>query len=278
MIRGVKANHQLINELRGAMNLRKTLLIALGLAVGFCTQGEDFGVSVDLSDRLNYFVREKFVSFGADSNASAVAYVQYKEHNNAQAQRIEVLAKKLPPNTTYSLLARVRAETNYAEAIQFTTNTKGSARVRLNASRSNQGVTNSTLPGVLDPVIALEAIAIADMNTQIVMQADLVSPDKLQYSLKRWVFGDFFPTNTAFGRLSIKGTMKETQFHLKADLAPISNYWLAINGSIVQTNTTDASGALRINALAQPVVSPLDIRKVELLDTSSNVLLSAQLP
>ena len=61
-------------------------------------------------------------------------------------------------------------------------------------------------------------------------------------------------------------------------LTPSTDYVLAFNGEAVMTNTASADGRLKIDSLAQVPAYILDVRTVELLDPSTNVVLSAELP
>ena len=232
------------------------------------------------TDILHYFVQEKFTHNGVNSNASASVYLQFKEQGKAEHQKFDLVARKLETNATYTLLAMEKGGTNYTEAMQFTTDASGTAKLKLksqhtgNGNGDDKGNGHGQLPSALDAVYEISSLAISDVNTQMVMQADLTSPDRLQYLVKRKLVGD-----TAAALLQIKGTATKTQFRLTAvNLAPTNSYWLAINETIVQTNSTDSQGRLRINALATPVGSPMKIEKVQLLDASTNVLLSTELP
>ncbi|MEY4388097.1 MAG: hypothetical protein RLY20_3380 [Verrucomicrobiota bacterium] len=230
------------------------------------------------TDILHYFAQERFTNNGVESNANAVVSVEFKEQGNAKLQKFDLVARKLSPNTPYTLLAAEKGETNYSEALQFTTDANGTAKLKLKSTHSNKGQGNGNgnqpLPSALDPVLELGALTISDVNTQTVMQADLNSPDRIQYLIKRTLTGD-----SAAALLQISGTTTKTHFRLSAvNLAPTNSYYLAINESIVQTNSTDAKGRLRINALTTPVASPLEIKKVALLDLSTNTLLSTELP
>jgi hypothetical protein len=234
------------------------------------------------TDILHYFVRDHFDGTGVDSNASARVEFQQKSQGKADHQQLSLTARNLDPSATYTLLSAELGETNFTEVTQFTTDTKGVAKLKFKGvSAGNSGSNNSgngngnpQLPSALEPLIELGALAISDVNTQIVLQADLGTPDKLQYLVKRTLVGD-----TAAGLLRIQGTLSKTQFRLQAvNLAPTNDYWLAINETVVQTNTADSKGRLKINALTAPVGSPLNIEKVELLDTATNVVFGTELP
>ena len=239
------------------------------------------------TDILHYFVHDHFTNSEIAPNASAVVDLQFKSQGHVENQKFNLAVQRLATNTTYTLLSLEKGETNYSEATQFTTDSKGSAKLswksvkNSNSSKPDNngnghgiGNGNSSLPEALDPAIELGALAIVDVNTQAVLQAELGSPAKLQYLVKRKLEG-----GGAAALLMIQGTLKRTHFKLLAvNLVPTNQYWLAINETVVQTNQTDALGRLKINSLTTPVESPLDIQKVQLLDTSTNVVFSTELP
>lgn len=273
------------------MNIKRHLL-TLAVAVGVVTTASAGSTNSSPNwgtDILHYFVHDHFTNSEAASNASAVVDLQFKSQGHAENQKFDLVAKRLAPGTTYTLLSLSAGETNYTDATQFITDANGNAKLKFkshnngNSAKPNNngngggngvGNGNQSLPEGLEPVIDLSTLTIVDVNTQVVAQAGLGSPDKLQYLVKRKLEGD-----SAAALLMIQGTLKKTRFSLKAvNLAPTNDYWLAINEVVVQTNRTDAKGGLKINSLTTPVGSPLDIQKVQLLDTSTNVVLSTELP
>ena len=262
------------------LNLKRPLLtLAAAIAVTTASASSTNSTPNWGTDILHYFVHDHFTNNGVVPDASAVVDLQFKSQGHAENQKFDLIAKDLAPATTYTLLSWDKGETNFTEAAQFTTDANGNIRLKFkansNAAKSNgNGHGNQSLPEALDPLINLGSIAIVDVNTQAVLQADLGSPDKLQYLVKRKLEG-----GGAAALLFIQGTLKKTHFRLQTvHLAPTNDYWLAINETVVQTNRSDAMGNLKINALTAPIGSPLDIQKVQLLDTSTNVLLSTELP
>ena len=121
---------------------------------------------------------------------------------------------------------------------------------------------------------AVRAVGIYNTSTQAVLTADLTSPDKLQYLIKRNL-----STNAVASSLWIKSNLRQTQFKLlTAGLTPATDYWLVLNGGIAETYTADSKGRLFIDS---PLAIPseiLDLRSVALWDTSSNVVVSTTLP
>ena len=135
------------------------------------------------------------------------------------------------------------------------------------------------LPDALNPINKILSLAVADVNTQSVMSADLTNPDSLQYLVKRGMHNDGVENSAAAG-LRIHATKNFVQFGLRASgLTPSASYFLAINNAQPYTDlTTDTSGNASVNAL--PVGAPdiLDITNLAILNSSSNSVLSTTLP
>jgi hypothetical protein len=106
-----------------------------------------------------------------------------------------------------------------------------------------------------------------------VLSADLTMPNQLQYLIKR----DLSSGSVSAG-LRIKATTSQTQFRLNASgLAATNDYYLVVNGGIVQTNTSDANGNLNVTSLAS-TLPILQVNSLALWDTSSNVVVNTTLP
>jgi len=266
------------------MNMKHCLLTVAAVVVAASTAGAGGDNTPNWgTDILHYTVQDHFTNTFVGSNASAVVQLESKSQGHSELQKFDFSARHLTPSATYTLLSLNKGETNYTDAAQFTTDRRGNGRLRFQSNGNTNSASNShghgngnpSLPDALDPVIDLQSLAVVDVKTQTVLQADLTTPDRLQFQVKRKLEG----TNDAAGLLRIEGTLKKVHFGLQVlHLAPTNDYWLAINGSVVRTNTSDARGRLRINAVTAPVNSPLDIQQVQLLDTSTNIVLGTDLP
>lgn len=262
-------------------NMKQSLLILVVVATAVTSLRAENPKSPNWgTDILHYSVRDHFTG---DSNATAAVDFQSKTQGKADHQKFNLIARQLAPNTTYTLLSLQDGDTEPSEATQFTTDANGNAKLRFksngngngNKNGNGQGNGNQSLPGALLPLTTLSNLTIVDVNTQAVLTADLSSPDRLSYLVKRKLEG----SNGAAALLMIKGTQAKTHFSLKAvNLAATNDYSLAINETPVQTYQSDAGGRLKINSLTQPVTSPLEIQKVQLLDVSSNAVFSTDLP
>jgi hypothetical protein len=268
------------------MNMKHSLLTVAAAAVAVATASAGPNNTPNWgTDILHYTVQDRFTNSGVESGASASVQIQSKTQGNANLEKFDFTAKHLTPSTTYWLWSLSRGETNYSSATNFTTDARGNGRLRFqsnghgngngNGNGNGHGNGNQPFPDALDPVIDLKSLAVVDVNTQTVLQADLGAPDRLQILVKRKLEG----TNDTAGLLRIEGTLKKIHFDLQVlNLAPTNDYWLAINGAVVETTHSDSRGRLRINKVTTPANSPLDIYQVQLLDTSTNVVLGTQLP
>jgi len=288
-----------------SMNMKHSLLIvaAAVVAVSTASAGGPDKTPNWGTDILHYSVQDHFTNNGVESNASAIVELDFKSQGNAENQKFDFNAKRLTPSATYWLWSLKRDETNYSAVTDFTTDSKGNARLRYQSNSKsnntnavskknddNQGNDNGQgndnngngnghgkqpLPDALDPVIDLQSLTVLDVNTQIVLQADLTAPDRFQYQVKRKLEG----TNNETGLLRIEGTLKKIHFDLQAlHLVPANDYLLAIDTNIVATAHSDARGQLRFNATTKTTNTTIAIHQVQLLDTSTNVVLGTQLP
>lgn len=261
-------------------NMKSNLLTITALAATVaCATAQDSTPTTPNwgPDLLHYTVRENFVGTDVSSNATARVDFQSKTKGESERQSFDLRTRRLAPDTTYTLAAAPKGSEEFFEAAQFTTDRRGNARLRFrNNSNGNNG-NLEPVPDALLPLTTLGHLAILDGESAAVMDADLTTPDRLSYIVKRTLEGG----NGEAGLLTIRGTHKRTSFNLRAvNLAPSSDYSLAINDTVVQTYQSDARGRLRINSLTEPVESPLDIQKVQLLDAANGdaVVLETELP
>ncbi len=231
------------------------------------------------TDILHFFARTPLTGDGTITNATGRVEADQNQQGNANNQKLEITVKNLYTNAPFQLLALVNDDTNYTQVAEFLTDSKGRAviayrKVGSSHGHGNLGHGKSPLPLVLDPVSHLREVAIAMNSTQVVLQADLTVPDKLEYLIKRDL-----SANGVDALLRLHSNLKQTQFRLTAlGLNRTNVYLLVLNGGIVQTNTTDNKGRLDIRALLEKPVDILDVRTLGLWDSSSNVVLSTTLP
>jgi hypothetical protein len=217
-----------------------------------------------------------------------------KEQGKADHQDLNIRVQGLDANYTYQLSALLDENTNLLSALSFSTDANGAATLMLrDFSQGNpkanihshghgnghghghgKGNGRQDIPDVLNPISSIRELDVVNSNAQSVLVADLTAPSRLTYLVKR----DLSSQNVN-GQLRIQATNKKAQFGLSAaGLNPTNDYLLSFNGGIVQTNSTDSTGRLRISAPMETATDILDLHSVALLDNSSNVVLSTTLP
>jgi hypothetical protein len=223
------------------------------------------------TDVLHLEASSTMINTGVETNASGVVSVQQTKQGNANNQRFDVLVKGLASNTTYWLYTASADETNLSPVTSFTTGTNGSAALRFRNHGGGKGTL--PIPDALKPVSQVQEVDIFNSNSVPVLVADLTSPDQFQYLVKRNLH-----TNDVNGTLQILANTNRNSFSLSlTGLKRTTDYVLAINGSTVQTNTTDRRGRLRIDNL-ETNLPALQVNSVTVSDTSSNVVASTTLP
>jgi hypothetical protein len=227
------------------------------------------------TDILHYGVRVTMSNDGVESNAVGSVQAHQNKQGNADNQQLNLSVGGLTAGTTYELLAN--GDTNLSDGVSFTTDANGGASLQYRSQGNGHGQGlghgKSPLPAAFNPVSSLTQLDVFNASTQAVLTADMTMPNQLQYLIKRDL-----STNNVDASLRIHATTAQTQFDLMASgLNPTNNYLLVVNGSVVQTETTDSSGDLSITTL--PVSgSILDVRSLQVWDASSNVVLTTSLP
>jgi hypothetical protein len=230
------------------------------------------------TDILHVRLREKLHNEGVETNAIGWLELRENEQGHADHQSLHLSLRGLDTNAAYLLLAATTTNTNSQVVAQFDTDARGRASLVYNRSATGNGHAgghwNHSLPDALNPVSGLRTLAIANSTTQAVLTADLRTPDRLEYLLKRTLInGDVFAS------LRIKTDRQGGDIRLFATgLSSNTDYFLAFNGSIAQTNHTDAHGRLAAGAELLSPFDILDLSTVALWDTTSNVVVSTQLP
>jgi hypothetical protein len=229
------------------------------------------------TDILHYFVRDSFTNAGVISNATGYLDLRQQAQGRSARQQLNIALRKIGTNDTFTLLSAKVGETNYTEVSSFHADRWGNARLnfRWQANGNGKGHGHNSLPESLNPVIELASLGVANSATQLVMHADLLTVDRMQYHIKRKMEGYY----GVGGLLHLNGTTNKTLFRLQAlNLLPTNSYWLVLNGALVSTNKTDRNGNLRIFSTLKPGVTPFTLTTVELLDSGTNRLLYTELP
>ena len=228
------------------------------------------------TDILHFSLIKTTMNNGVETGADGVVVASQEKQGKADNQKLNIAVTGLTNNATYELVAAIDSDTNLTDITEFTTDDKGKAlleyRSQDNGHRGGKGT--SALPASLNPVSLIREVDIVNSSTQTVLTADLTMPDKLNYLIKRNL-----STNAIKAELRIEATTSHTRFDLMSSgLAPGGSYLLVFNGNVVQTNTSSANGRLDIKTSSQTPPYVLDLRTVELWDSSSNVVLQTALP
>jgi hypothetical protein len=177
---------------------------------------------------------------------------------------------------TYELVAMYDNDTNVVDVSSFTPDSKGKAQFDFTSKGNGHGggKKSQSLPDNINPVSLIRELDVVNTNMQVVLSADLTDPDRLQYLIKRNL-----SNGDVRGSLMVQANQQQTHFRFSATgLAPNTDYWLAFNGEVVQTNTASSNGKLDIHTLTDTPPFILDVRTVELWDTSTNLVLEADIP
>ena len=250
---------------------RLTIVLFIGAAAGSVTllanpQGTDI---------LHYSVTKAMSNDGVESNAVGSVKAHQNEQGHANNQQLNISLSGLTASTTYELVAN--GDTNPAAEVSFTTDASGSASLKYrsmgNGHGGGLGHGVNSLTGAFKPVSSVSQIDVMNLSTQAVLTADMTMPDSLQYLIKRNL-----STSTVDASLRIHATTGQTQFRLLASgLNATNNYLLVLNGAVAQTYTADTNGDLQITSLPYSE-GILTLNSLALWDSSSNVVLTTQLP
>jgi hypothetical protein len=211
---------------------------------------------------------------GVDANASGSVSGAIMRQGNSFNQTLKVSVAHLDSNTVYQVTAFLGDDTNEVSVGEFTTDAKGAFKTAYVDKSQGKGPKNKDLPSVLNPLCAVRELHIFDANTNKVLGAVLNDPDRGQYLVQRSMNNTgIIPA--AAGTLRIKANPKSLQFRFQASgLTPNTDYQLAFNGTVAQTNISDASGNLTLTTFPQSAPDVLDIQTVSLNDnTGTNVIL-----
>lgn len=265
---------QLNQRIRSALIVAAVGGIAVTAAIARPPVVHHFG-----TDIIHFFERTSMTNEGVVANATGRVDAKQNTQGHADNQNLDITVQNLSNSAPYQLLALVDDDTNYTQIGEFTTDAKGRATVSYRKVGSSHGHSNLghgrlALPAAVDPVSHLREVAVAVDTNTLVLRADLTSPDSLQYLIKRDI-----SSNSVAALLRIHSNGNRTQFQLQAfGLDATNDYWLVLNGGVVQTNTSDSKGRLNIKSALQVPTEILDLRSVALWDTSSNVVVSTTLP
>ena len=257
------------------IHVKTSLVCAGALATALASQAAPGG-NGNGTDILHFQVRSTMANDGVEPSASGSVNANQNKQGGANNQTLAISVTGLATNTTYSLFAGVVSNTTLTAVTNFTTDANGSASLQYTSKGNGHGKGHgkqNSLPDALNPVSSIQELDVFNSSTQAVLTADLTMPSQLQYLIKRNI-----SSGGVSAALRIKATTSQTQFRLLASgLAATNDYYLVVNGGIVQTNTSDANGKLNITSL-NSTLPILQVNSLDLWDTSSNVVVGTTLP
>lgn len=230
------------------------------------------------TDILHLSVRKSFSNEDTNSNASGFVSLKLNQQGKADNQRMDLSIRDLEADGSYQLWALLGDDTNYVHVSDFTADSDGDAALKLMRVGSSHGKSHgkgkSPIAGELNPISNISELAIANVNTQAVLSAEIGAPDKLQYLVKRSLSeGD------AYADLRLKATKNKLQFRLYLwGLSATNEYHLAINDEIVSSGTSSDDGSLSFTSLPVSAANILDVASLAVWDSSSNSVISTVLP
>jgi hypothetical protein len=252
---------------------RSKILAGLALAAALLSQHNAVAAKGGTSV-LHFTFNTAMTITGADGDATGTVSGSIMRQGNASSESLRISVAHLDPNTGYLVTALLGGDTNEVFVGDFTTDSKGASTAAFSKNNQGKGKKNATFPDVLNPLCAVSELHVLDSNSNEVLRAVMSNPDKghylVQYSM---VNTTLIPA--AAGSLRIKAAANSSQFRLQASgLTPNTDYQLAFNGIVAQTNTSDASGRLLLTAFPAGAPEVLEIQNVSLNDnTGTNVVL-----
>jgi hypothetical protein len=251
------------------------IVSALGTLVS--TLQADSPVTRRGSSVMHYMTRNTLVASDAGLNVVGWVRLQHNEQGHSSKQSLQIHVNGLETNAAYKLIAIGGEETNAAPVADLMSDRKGRARVHYMTRGQGNGGRNP-LPESLNPLTDVHSIGLENASTQTVAHAWMADADKFQYLVKRNLTPE--DTNgTAAGQISLVANQRRVHFRLLAGGLSVTNdYHLALNSEIVGTVAADEDGRVEIKVWPTNAPAVLDLRSLSLLDSGSNVVLSATLP
>jgi hypothetical protein len=255
--------------------------IVLSVAVGWA--GETFAespVTRHGTSVLHYMARTDFSTTETGSNVVGALRLQFNEQGHSQKQSLTLVFAGLETNASYDLTAVVGDDTNVVVVSPLAADARGRLRVAYRAnglSLPGHGW-KSPLPPTLDPLTGLQALGLDNAATQTVALVWIANAPRFQYLVKRNLTPE--DTNgTAAGSISLIANPRHVNFRLLAGgLNPTNDYHLALNSNVVSSVQASETGRLQLREWPSNAPPVLELRQLQLLDASSNVVLSTTLP
>jgi hypothetical protein len=221
------------------------------------------------TDVLHLTVRTALDPTEAAPGAAGELAASLRQQGAADIQKLSLQIDALAPDAPYTLLALLRGALDPVEVLAFESDADGAAALK---------VMKGSLPAELEPITDVLALEVRDEADEIVLTADLTSPDFLQYLVKRALDNEGVDAD-ARGSLFLKAGPGKTRFRLAASgLEPGADYALVLDGAELATLTADERGRLSTRALPEGAPDALALESVELRDGADLTVLRTELP
>ncbi len=248
------------------MKINTKLALAFGTAVLAATTALAKPGPVDT---VHFSIKISLTDTGVEAGSSGSVSANEVKNRARLNQNLVVTVSGLTPNTGYTLNA-VTSDGGTVDLDDFTTDGKGRAALNFRTGRGN-GKNTIALPDGFELAAITELDVVA--GSGVVLTTADTTPKSFEYSAKKTL-----SSATAAGTLEITANKKKTKISLNAaGLDANTDYNLLINGTQVQTATTDSKGRLKIKSAPTPE-NPMDISTIEVQDTSGTTVLSTTLP
>lgn len=219
-------------------------------------------------DVLQFSIKEPMTNNEIEPGASGKVQASQAQQGNANNQKIAISVAGLTPNTDYSLFASTTDNNDLTDILDFTTDKHGKAKFNFSSKSSKK-----ILPLPVDSVSQLLEFDVVNADSVAVLTSDVRDPQSLKLTIQRDI-----SANNVTASLQIKSSKKKTQFKLTASgLTPDTDYQLVLNGTPVQTVTSDDNGNLTLNEAPLPD-NILDLQSVALWDTANTVIVETTVP
>lgn len=227
-----------------------------------------------IKEILHYFAKHLMANTGIVTNASGSINLHENSVSKGKPQALHIELRHLEVNSTYRLTALVGNETNLTLVAEFVSDDNGNAHLDFRDKANGHGGGKNPLPASLSPLTSIHQLSIEDTNSSTVLTADLSAPDKFVFFLKRDISANDIRASLQINSETHKARLRVAASGLEAD----TDYTLALNDSAVTTASSDAKGQIRLGWELENAADILSLHSVSLLDSGTNVVLSATLP
>ncbi len=262
--------NQTFTSSRGLINGTKNWINGLVLvAVLFWSQAAP---AAPVINSLSYSFQTGMANSGVEPTARAMVFGNVIRRGATDYQRLIIMISKLHGSTTYHLVAFLNDSGDATAMADITTDRMGGAFIVYVKSPPRM----NSLPAAADPLTNLRELDIVNNNGDTVFQTDLTDPNMFSYAARCAMNNTGFLASAGGVHQLIGGPSFTTAWVVATGLAPATSYQLQVNGVGVTNKTSDAQGNLTIFGPRTGLPLVLDIRTVELADsTGTNIILGA---